>query len=84
MRRHAGHRGLGVCARELELDVLVEPFEALVAADLRAGRAEQAAALATGFLLQALGADGRLPTLREVIAPELIRRASTGDERAGT
>jgi DNA-binding LacI/PurR family transcriptional regulator len=40
--------------------------------------AEQAAALATGFLLQALTADGAVSTLREVIAPELVTRASTG------
>jgi LacI family transcriptional regulator len=40
--------------------------------------AEQAAALATGFLLQAIGADGPLETLREVIAPELVTRGSTG------
>jgi DNA-binding LacI/PurR family transcriptional regulator len=38
---------------------------------------EQAAALATGFLLQAIGAEAPLPTLREVIAPELVTRAST-------
>src|SRR4051794_39363690 len=43
--------------------------------------AEQAAALATGFLLQALTAEGPLPTLREVVAPELVRRASTGGAR---
>jgi DNA-binding LacI/PurR family transcriptional regulator len=40
--------------------------------------AEQAAALATGFLLQALAADGPPPKQREVIAPELVTRASTG------
>jgi LacI family transcriptional regulator len=39
---------------------------------------EQAAALATGFLLEAIGAPGTGPTLREVIAPELVARASTG------
>jgi LacI family transcriptional regulator len=43
--------------------------------------ADQAAALATGFLLQAITADGPLATLREVIAPELVRRASTGAPR---
>jgi LacI family transcriptional regulator len=43
---------------------------------------EQAAALATGFLLEAIGSGGTGATLREVIAPELVARASTGD-RAG-
>ena len=40
---------------------------------------EQAAALATGFLLEAIGSDGPRETLREVIAPQLVSRASTGD-----
>jgi DNA-binding LacI/PurR family transcriptional regulator len=40
---------------------------------------EQAAGLATGFLLEAIGAEQRQATLREVIAPELVARASTGD-----
>jgi LacI family transcriptional regulator len=40
---------------------------------------EQTAALATGFLLEAIGADGGEPTLRELIAPELVTRASTGE-----
>ncbi len=39
---------------------------------------EQAAGLATGFLLEAISADGPQSTLREVIAPELVARASTG------
>jgi LacI family transcriptional regulator len=43
---------------------------------------EQAAALATGFLLQAIGGGGTATTLREVVAPELVARASTGDDRA--
>src|SRR6188472_4774297 len=38
---------------------------------------EHAAGLATGFLLETLGADGEGPTLREVVAPELVRRGST-------
>ena len=38
---------------------------------------EQAAGLATGFLLETLGADGEGPTLREVVAPELVIRGST-------
>ncbi len=38
---------------------------------------EQAAGLATGFLLETLGADGARPTLREVVAPELVTRGST-------
>jgi LacI family transcriptional regulator len=42
---------------------------------------EQAAERATGFLLQAIAADGPQATLREVIAPLLAARASTG---AGT
>jgi DNA-binding LacI/PurR family transcriptional regulator len=39
---------------------------------------EHAAGLATGFLLEAIGADTPRPALREVIAPELVARASTG------
>jgi DNA-binding LacI/PurR family transcriptional regulator len=39
---------------------------------------EHAAGLATGFLLEAIGADTARPPLREVIAPELVARASTG------
>src|SRR4051794_28104731 len=39
---------------------------------------EQAAERATGFLLQAIAADGPQATLREVIAPALAARASTG------
>jgi LacI family transcriptional regulator len=39
---------------------------------------EQAAALATGFLLEAIGSGGPADTLREVIEPELVVRASTG------
>jgi DNA-binding LacI/PurR family transcriptional regulator len=42
---------------------------------------EQAAGLATGFLLEALRTDGGRPALREVIAPALMARASTGDAR---
>ena len=38
---------------------------------------EQAAGLATGFLLETLGADGDRPTLREVVAPALVTRGST-------
>jgi DNA-binding LacI/PurR family transcriptional regulator len=38
---------------------------------------EQAAERATGFLLQAIEADGPQATLREVVAPELAARAST-------
>jgi DNA-binding LacI/PurR family transcriptional regulator len=38
---------------------------------------EQVAGLATGFLLETLGADGERPTLREVVAPELVKRGST-------
>jgi DNA-binding LacI/PurR family transcriptional regulator len=41
---------------------------------------DQAAALATGFLLEAIGAGGAGETLREVIAPELVARTSTGDD----
>jgi DNA-binding LacI/PurR family transcriptional regulator len=39
---------------------------------------ERAAELATGFLLEAIATGGRGETLREVIAPELVVRASTG------
>src|SRR6185436_9883369 len=35
VRAHPGHPGLGVLTGELELDVLVEALEALLAADLR-------------------------------------------------
>jgi LacI family transcriptional regulator len=38
---------------------------------------EQAAERATGFLLQAIDADGPQDTLREVVAPALAARAST-------
>ena len=41
---------------------------------------ERAAQLATGFLLQAIDADGPQPTLREVVAPVLAARASTAAE----
>ena len=44
---------------------------------------EHAAGLATGFLLEAIAADGPQPTLREVVAPELVTRAST-DPSAGS
>src|SRR5215213_378895 len=39
---------------------------------------ERAAERATGFLLEAITADGPQATLREVVAPELLARASTG------
>ena len=39
---------------------------------------EQVAERATGFLLQAIDADGPQSTLREVVAPVLAARASTG------
>src|SRR5215213_11201131 len=38
---HPGYRGVRVARLELQLDVLVEALEALVAADVRPGRAEQ-------------------------------------------
>ena len=38
---------------------------------------DRVAELATGFLLQAIAADGPQATLREVVAPELVIRAST-------
>jgi hypothetical protein len=34
--------------------------------------------VATGFLLQAIDAEGPQATLREVVAPVLVARASTG------
>jgi DNA-binding LacI/PurR family transcriptional regulator len=40
---------------------------------------EHAAALATGFLLEAIESPGARDPLREVITPELVARASTGD-----
>src|SRR5215217_2354275 len=39
---------------------------------------ERAAERATGFLLEAIAADGPQATLREVVAPVLVSRASTG------
>ena len=39
---------------------------------------ERVAELATGFLLQAIAADGPQATLREVVAPVLVARRSTG------
>jgi DNA-binding LacI/PurR family transcriptional regulator len=39
---------------------------------------ERAAELATGFLLEAIEAEGPQATLREVVAPVLVARASTG------
>jgi len=39
---------------------------------------EQIAERATGFLLEAIAADGPQATLREVVAPVLVARASTG------
>lgn len=39
---------------------------------------ERVAKLATAFLLRAIEADGPQPTLREVVAPLLVARASTG------
>ena len=39
---------------------------------------ERVAELATGFLLQAIAADGPQATLREVVAPVLVARGSTG------
>jgi DNA-binding LacI/PurR family transcriptional regulator len=41
---------------------------------------ERVAELATGFLLQAIAADGPQATLREVVAPVLVARASTSGE----
>lgn len=43
---------------------------------------ERAAGLATRFLLQTIADPGPGATLREVIAPQLMIRASTGSERA--
>jgi hypothetical protein len=37
------------------------------------------AELSAGFLVRAMAADGPQATLREVIAPALMVRASTGD-----
>jgi hypothetical protein len=42
VRSHPGDRGLGVDTRELQLDVVVELLETLLAADLRSGRADDA------------------------------------------
>jgi DNA-binding LacI/PurR family transcriptional regulator len=43
---------------------------------------ERVAERATGFLLEAIDAEGRQATLREVVAPVLVARASTQPERA--
>jgi DNA-binding LacI/PurR family transcriptional regulator len=45
---------------------------------------DRVAELATGFLVEAMDADGPQATLREIVAPQLVTRASTGpgaDER---
>jgi DNA-binding LacI/PurR family transcriptional regulator len=42
---------------------------------------DRVAELATGFLMQAIEADGPQATLREVVAPVLVARASTGPVR---
>ena len=39
---------------------------------------DRVAELATGFLLTAIDADGPQATLREIVAPVLTARASTG------
>jgi DNA-binding LacI/PurR family transcriptional regulator len=39
---------------------------------------ERVAELSTGFLVQAIEAEGPQATLREVVAPDLVKRASTG------
>jgi DNA-binding LacI/PurR family transcriptional regulator len=39
---------------------------------------DRVAGSATGFLLQAIEAEGPQATLREVVAPVLVTRASTG------
>ena len=39
---------------------------------------ERVAEMATGFLLRAIGADGPQDTLREIVAPVLVTRGSTG------
>jgi hypothetical protein len=38
---------------------------------------DRVAELATGFLLKAIAADGPQATLREIVAPVLVSRAST-------
>ncbi len=43
---------------------------------------DRVAELATGFLMQAIEADGPQATLREVVAPVLVARASTGPRPA--
>ena len=45
---------------------------------------EQVAERATGFLVTAIAADGPQATLREVIAPVLAARASTGPDQAAS
>jgi LacI family transcriptional regulator len=39
---------------------------------------DRVAELATGFLVEAMNADGPQATLREIVAPRLVTRASTG------
>jgi LacI family transcriptional regulator, galactose operon repressor len=39
---------------------------------------DRVAELATGFLMRAIEADGPQATLREIVAPVLVARASTG------
>lgn len=80
--------GVYVACAELGLDVPGDvavagfgdhPISRLLAPPLTSTfwDAEQAAALATGFLLEAMDDQDSRSTLREVIAPELITRAST-------
>ena len=64
MRAHPGDGGVRILARELELDVAVEVREALVAAELRVGRAEQACEQ-VGYVVPL-----------SVTAPRRVRRAS--------
>ena len=48
MRSHARYRAVGVGSRQLELDVAVELFEALLAAQLRTERTSQPRQQAVG------------------------------------
>lgn len=78
VRVHGRHRDVRPGAGQLKLDVRVEMVEALLASELRAGRAEHSAELAAGITPLLLG-HGTLPIVpipRSARAARSLRRAS--------
>ena len=76
---HPGHRASASAPAQLELDVLVEQLEALLAADLGAGRAEQRVRAARGVLgscLTSLAVECRAVAgqLGAQLAPRVVQR----------